>query len=288
MRRSTSLAVCWAPIRMTPSDRPRSARSSRICLIGLSPSRGAYLFSSSSITNISGRAVPWRSLRANSARSVTPTTNRCARSGRLCRSTTVTWAREVLIDRSPRCARSPRTITLSGGTADRSRRSSAFTLPVTVLPATQDPRVASSPSSASSRSTRSAKVRTIRRRPGSTPCDPDRAVAARRDGVPAQPGRDLGDQHRVLGPLVLGVGEHERQQFLLAELGERPVERADRPVPRVHVGRARRVVLARRREDPDVAERRRGQSEPGVASPLGRGQPGCWRSRGRAGPRPSR
>ena len=102
MRRSTSLAVCWAPIRITPSDRPRSAMSSRSCLIGLSPSRGAYLFSSSSMTNISGRAVPCRSLRANSPRSVTPTANRCARSGRLCRSTTVTWAREVVIDRSPR------------------------------------------------------------------------------------------------------------------------------------------------------------------------------------------
>ena len=27
MRRSTSLAVCWAPIKITPSDRPRSAIS---------------------------------------------------------------------------------------------------------------------------------------------------------------------------------------------------------------------------------------------------------------------
>ena len=58
MRRSTSLAVCCAPMRMMPSERPRSATSSRISLIGLEPSRGAYLFSSSSTTNSSGRAVP--------------------------------------------------------------------------------------------------------------------------------------------------------------------------------------------------------------------------------------
>ena len=57
-RRSTSLAVCCAPMRMIPSERPRSATSSRISLIGESPSRGAYLLSSSSTTNSSGRAEP--------------------------------------------------------------------------------------------------------------------------------------------------------------------------------------------------------------------------------------
>ena len=56
-RRSTSLAVCCAPIRMMPRQRPRSAMSSRISLIGLVPSRGAYLFSSSSTTKSSGRAA---------------------------------------------------------------------------------------------------------------------------------------------------------------------------------------------------------------------------------------
>ena len=86
IRRSTSLAVCCAPIRMMPSDRPRSAMSSSTSLIGLPPSRGAYLFSSSSIVNSSPPA-PAASLRAVSAASTTPTTNRCARSGRLCRST---------------------------------------------------------------------------------------------------------------------------------------------------------------------------------------------------------
>ena len=66
IRRSTSLAVCCAPIRITPSERPRSAMSSSTSLIGLEPSRGAYLFSSSSTTNSSGLAVPAFSLRSNS------------------------------------------------------------------------------------------------------------------------------------------------------------------------------------------------------------------------------
>ena len=43
IRRSTSLAVCWAPIRMIPRLRPRSAMSSRTSLIGLLPSRGCVL-----------------------------------------------------------------------------------------------------------------------------------------------------------------------------------------------------------------------------------------------------
>ncbi len=55
MRRSTSLAVCCAPTRIMPRLRPRSATSSRISLIGDEPSRGAYLLSSSSTTNVSGR-----------------------------------------------------------------------------------------------------------------------------------------------------------------------------------------------------------------------------------------
>ena len=82
IRRSTSLAVCCAPIRMMPSERPRSAMSSSTSLIGLQPSRGAYLFSSSIIVN-SSPPVPAASLRAVSAASTTPTTNRCARSGQV-------------------------------------------------------------------------------------------------------------------------------------------------------------------------------------------------------------
>ena len=104
-------------------------------------------------------------------------------------------------------------------------------LPVTALPATQLPRSESSPSSASSSSTRSPNVRMIVSLAGPTPLirtAPSLPVA---DRVAAQPGGDLPDQHRVLGPLVLGVGERERQQLLLAELRQRPVERAHRLVP---------------------------------------------------------
>ena len=74
MRRSTSLAVCCAPIRMMPSDRPRSAMSSSTSLIGELPSRGAYLFSSSIMVN-SSPPGPACSFRAVSAASTTPTTN---------------------------------------------------------------------------------------------------------------------------------------------------------------------------------------------------------------------
>ena len=82
IRRSTSLAVCWAPIKMMPSERPRSAMSSSRSLIGEFPSRGAYLFSSSIMVN-SSPPGPAFSLRAVSAATATPTTNRCARSGRV-------------------------------------------------------------------------------------------------------------------------------------------------------------------------------------------------------------
>ena len=131
MRRSTSLAVCCAPIRMMPSERPRSAMSSSTSLIGLEPSRGAYLFSSSIIVNSSPPA-PAASLRAVSAASTTPTTNRCARSGRLCRSTTVTWL--ALGGHAPagQSGRSPRTIVRSGFDDERSRRRNALIVPVPV------------------------------------------------------------------------------------------------------------------------------------------------------------
>ena len=58
IRRSTSLAVCCAPNSETPSERPRSAISRSRPWSGLHPSRGAYLFSSSSTTNTSGREPP--------------------------------------------------------------------------------------------------------------------------------------------------------------------------------------------------------------------------------------
>src|SRR5262249_26075435 len=58
IRGSTSLAVCCAPTSTMPRLRPRSEMSSRTSLIGPDPSRGAYLLSSSSTTNTSGRDVP--------------------------------------------------------------------------------------------------------------------------------------------------------------------------------------------------------------------------------------
>ena len=66
IRRSTSLAVCCAPIKMMPSERPRSAMSSSTSLIGEFPSRGAYLLSSSIMVN-SSPPGPAFSLRAVSA-----------------------------------------------------------------------------------------------------------------------------------------------------------------------------------------------------------------------------
>src|SRR5581483_10078540 len=88
-RRSTSLAVCCAPIRITPRLRPRSAISRITSLIGLQPSRGAYLFSSSSTRNTSGCARP--SFCSTSLRTTAPTTNRFTRSCRSLMSMTETW-----------------------------------------------------------------------------------------------------------------------------------------------------------------------------------------------------
>ena len=98
MRRSTSLAVCCAPIRTTPEraaalgdveqhllDRARCPRAARTC----------------SARRARRTAAAWRCRPSPCARtrscSVTPTTNRCARSGRLCRSTTVTWALSAVL-----------------------------------------------------------------------------------------------------------------------------------------------------------------------------------------------
>ena len=93
------------------------------------------------------------------------------------------------------------------------------------------------------------------------------------DRVSPQPGGDLPDQHRVMGPLVLGVGERERQQLLLAELRQRPVERAHRLVARGHVRSASGVPGPRRGKDPDILERGRWQSQLVVPLALLRRQP---------------
>ena len=99
-RRSTSDAVCSAPIRTIPRLRPRSATSSRTSLIGLQPSRGAYRLSSSRTRKWSGSRRPIRSLCSNRRLIMTPVTNRFARSCRLWMSMTVTW----FASQSIRCA----------------------------------------------------------------------------------------------------------------------------------------------------------------------------------------
>ena len=156
IRRSTSLAVCCAPMRMMPSDRPRSAMSSSTSLIGLPPSRGAYLFSSSSIVNSSPPA-PAASLRAVSAASTTPTTNRCARSGQVVQVDD----RELLAlgghhpapgRRAGRRGRSTR----RGLRLLRSRRRKALTVPVPVTGPAQSRRASSSVSWSETNSIRSS------------------------------------------------------------------------------------------------------------------------------------
>ena len=119
-----------APTRIIPRLRPRSATSRRISLIGLVPSRGAYLLSSSRTRNSSGVRVPVSSLASNARFTVTPTTNRCARSVRLWMSTTVTCAPStVSIRRSSRRATSARISAPSDRCDDSSRRTNALIVP---------------------------------------------------------------------------------------------------------------------------------------------------------------
>ena len=135
-RGSTSLAVCCAPTRITPSERPRSAMSSSTSLIGLRPSRGAYLFSSSSTTKVSGLAEPVASFSSNIRFSTTPTTNRFARSCSWFRSITVTFLRRQSIA----CERSssdacPRISGPRCGREASSLRRKACTVPTAARPA---------------------------------------------------------------------------------------------------------------------------------------------------------
>ena len=81
--------------------------------------------------------------------------------------------------------------------------------------------------------------------------------------------RHVVDDHRVLLAVVLRVGEEERQEFLPAELLERPEERRH-PGPgwrhRAPVG----VAPAGRGEEGHAGERTDGQAHPGCSGP--------WRS----------
>ncbi len=150
---STSRADCWAPMRSTPRLRPRAAMSTRTSLMGLDPSRGAYLFSSSRTMNRSGsRPIPCFSskIRVTSA----PTTKRWAASWSACRSTTVTGSSSAT-SASPVLMRWPRR-----GELANSRRRKAIAVLGWTLPVQLGSECGSSGLSFSVRkSTRSAKSR---------------------------------------------------------------------------------------------------------------------------------
>ena len=80
----------------------------------------------------------------------------------------------------------------------------------------------------------------------------------------AEAGGDGLDDDGVLLALVLRIGEQERQQALLAELGDGPEVGAHAVGAGADVGRGVGVALARRGQHADVAERPGGQPEPGI------------------------
>jgi hypothetical protein len=82
------------------------------------------------------------------------------------------------------------------------------------------------------------------------------------------------DDHRVLLAVVLGVGEEERQQLVLAELADRPEERGDVAGPGGDVGAGVGVVAGGRGEEGHRPERPGGQAQAGVAGGLVGGQLG--------------
>ena len=99
------------------------------------------------------------------------------------------------------------------------------------------------------------------------PVDLHRAVAAVRLGILPQPGRDLVDDHRVLLPVVFGVGEHVGQQLARAELADGPPECLDAAGAAGDVGPPGGVVGDRRRPEASGRERLGGQAEGGVLGP---------------------
>ncbi len=156
IRRSTSLAVCCAPIRMMPSERPRSAMSSSTSLIGLEPSRGAYLFSSSIIVNSSpagaGRLLA-RGLRGQHHADDEPlrALGQVVQvdDGDLLVLGGHAPAGQCRAGRRARCVR-------SGFDDERSRRRNALIVPVPVTGPAQSRRVSSSASRSETNSTRSS------------------------------------------------------------------------------------------------------------------------------------
>ena len=93
-------------------------------------------------------------------------------------------------------------------------------------------------------------------------------------GVGGQSGRHVVHDHRVLLTVVLGIGEEEGQQLVLAELLEGPEERGDPAVAAGHVGGGGGIVPPGRGPHRHAAEGPDGQVEVGVLGPLLVGQLG--------------
>jgi hypothetical protein len=112
----------------------------------------------------------------------------------------------------------------------------------------------------------------------------DHAVAVGGRGLLERAGHVVHD-HRVLLAVVLGVGEQERQQPLLAELGDGPEEGGDAAGPGPDVGRGVGVARPGRGHDADAAERAGLQAEQAVALALGLVEAGVgWSRKSRSSP----
>ena len=116
-------------------------------------------------------------------------------------------------------------IALSGRSDERSRRTNALIVPVPVTGPAQSARLSSSVS----RSMIASTSPLVGGHEGAVERHRATAVSgstvASGRGVHSQPRGDLVDHDRVLVALIFGVGEHVRQQLLIAELRQRPPER---------------------------------------------------------------
>ncbi len=247
-RRSISLAVCSAPISTTPRLRPRSAISSTTSLIGLRPSRGAYLFSSSKTRKTSGSRPP---LSFSSIRrlTTTPTTKRFARSLRRLMSMTLTWC--LRQSKRWRSASAGRAARINGATAIAAasrRRAKAWRVPSAArgaIPSTKSQITSTSRSNESIRS------------PASTPGTRNTMSAS-----PAGCSATCDSRKRStcvitkpkLARLVVRVGEEEAQHALAAKLTQRPEVSLHALGARARVGDDD-VPPLRRRPQPYVGER---------------------------------
>ena len=246
---------------------------------GLVPSRGAYLFSSSSTITDSGRRCPVASFCWNVSFSRAPTTNRCACSCSDWIATTVTFAAARSIRRlSPARTRCP---TRAAAACIRRRNAEtvdSWTRPVQARSGSPSSGSRNS-SSASTRDGRSVMIRPAwpagigpcQRPSGSSrgsrnatapgmPCDVDRE--------PLQLLLDALADERQLVLRVVRVGEAELEQPEIDELARRPREDVDALEPSAGVGDQVAAASARRRPESHARERRRLHADRGP--PLGR------------------